>query len=170
MLTFIIWFSSFKILDIVTIQKETRQNIYDEIKFLAQSEARVILLYSTRREAQELLAAAEILNMTGKNYIWIVTQSVLGRGAGTAPGEFPPGMLGVHFNTTHEKLLEEIDRAVTVFGHGLELLVNNNNIINLNNNVSCNSSDNVPWKIGEILFKYVFFVCFAGFYCFNRCL
>lgn len=144
---------SFKILDIVTIQKETRQSIYDEIKFLTQSEARVMLLYSTRREAQELLAAAEMLNMTGKNYIWIVTQSVLARGAGLAPGEFPPGMLGVHFNTTHEKLLEEIDRAVTVFGHGLELLVSNNNIIDLNNNVSCNASESVPWKIGEILFK-----------------
>ena len=58
------------------------------------SEARVILLYSTKTEAQEIIAAATSLNLTTKNYMWIVTQSVLGRGAGYAPGEFMPGMLG----------------------------------------------------------------------------
>lgn len=41
------------------------------------------------------MAAAETLKMTGKNYMWIVTQSVLGGGADYAPGEFPPGMLGL---------------------------------------------------------------------------
>ena len=147
----------------------------EELKPLSLSEARVILLYCTKREAQEILAAASHYNMTSKNYMWIVTQSVLGRGAGYAPGEFPSGMLGieivqigyrvgntdhhlhrsiyptgVHFNTTHEKLLEEIERAVTVFGHGLELLTNENNIINLNSNLNCNSSKNVKWQTGEL--------------------
>lgn len=58
------------------------------------SEARVMLLYSTKEEAQEIMAAADMLAMTGKNYMWIVTQSVLGGGADYAPGEFPFGMLG----------------------------------------------------------------------------
>ena len=62
---------------------------------------------------------------------------------------------GVHFNTTHEKLLEEIESAVTIFGHGLELLVNTNNesnVLNLNSAINCNSTDNIKWKTGEHLF------------------
>lgn len=90
----IVSFFRFTILDIVTIAKSHRYEIVDELKPLSLSEARVILLYSTKREAQEILAAAADLGMTNKNYMWIVTQSVLGRGVGASPGEFPPGMLG----------------------------------------------------------------------------
>jgi len=81
-------------LDILTVVKDNRQEIVEELKPLSLSEARVILLYSTKREAQEILAAARHLGMTNKNYMWIVTQSVLDRGSGYATGEFPPGMLG----------------------------------------------------------------------------
>lgn len=87
---------SFTILDILTVNKYYRDELVDELRPLSQSEARVIILYSTKREAQEILAAAADLGMTGKNYMWIVTQSVLGRATGIAPGEFPSGMLGRH--------------------------------------------------------------------------
>jgi len=87
----------FNILDIYTIKKKNRNEISKELQDLSVSEARVILLYSTKEEAQEIMAAAESLKMTGKNYMWIVTQSVLGGGADYAPGEFPPGMLGMNF-------------------------------------------------------------------------
>nr|XP_027196255.1 glutamate receptor ionotropic, NMDA 2B-like [Dermatophagoides pteronyssinus] len=146
---------SFTILDIITVQKTNREEIIEELRPLSFSEARVILLYSTKREAQDIFASADHLNMTTKNYMWIVTQSVLGPRAGYAPGEFPTGILGVHFNTTHEKLLEEIESAVTIFGHGLELLVNTNNesnVLNLNSAINCNSTDNIKWKTGEHLF------------------
>ncbi|CAG2120847.1 unnamed protein product, partial [Medioppia subpectinata] len=95
--------------------------------------------------------------MTGKNYMWIVTQSVLGGAADYAPGEFPPGMLGVHFNTTHQRLLDEIERAVTIFGHGLELFVNDAKNLNLSlsPNLSCNGSAETRWSRGDIFFKSV---------------
>lgn len=146
---------SFTILDILTVNKYYRDELVDELRPLSQSEARVIILYSTKREAQEILAAAADLGMTGKNYMWIVTQSVLGRATGIAPGEFPSGMLGIHFNTTHEKLLEELERAVTVFGYGLEMLVNDNKVLDLKSNVNCNSSENLKWNVGEMLFSYL---------------
>ena len=69
--------------------------IKEELLSLSLSEARVFLLYSTKEEAQEIMAAADMLAMTGKNYMWIVTQSVLGGGPDYAPGEFPFGMLGM---------------------------------------------------------------------------
>lgn len=44
---------------------------------------------------------ANILKLTGKNYIWIATQSVVGTASENyAPGEFPPGMLGTKRNST----------------------------------------------------------------------
>ncbi|RWS31617.1 glutamate receptor ionotropic: NMDA 2B-like protein [Leptotrombidium deliense] len=124
-----------KILSYDKVNK-TRNDIVRELDNLAKSEARVMLLYCTKREAQEIMAAANQLNITGKNYMWIGTQSVVGIASEYyAPGEFPSGMLGqlvcfsrspplcvrIHFNTTHLRLLDEIERAVTIFGNGLEL-------------------------------------------------
>ena len=52
-----------------------------------------------------------------------------------------------------EKLLEELERAVTVFGYGLEMLVNDNKVLDLKSNVNCNSSENLKWNVGEMLFR-----------------
>lgn len=57
------------------------------------SEARVMLLYATREEAADILSAAGDLHLTGENFVWIVTQSVLGS-TQQQPNKFPVGMLG----------------------------------------------------------------------------
>lgn len=144
----------FDIIDILSIEKTSNRNDLLEImKPLSQSEARVFLVYSNKLEAQAIFSAASMLGMTSKNHMWIVTQSVLGKGAGAAPGEFPSGMLGVHFNTTDEKMLDELERGVTVFGHALELLVNNGTIMNLNSSLNCNATNDRKWEIGGRLFS-----------------
>lgn len=38
------------------------------------------------------------LGLTTKEYVWIATQPVIGADL-AAPLDFPPGMLGVHFDT-----------------------------------------------------------------------
>ena len=64
---------------------------------------------------------------------------------------------GVHFNTTHQRLLEEIERAVTIFGHGLELFVNDALSLNLSLSptLSCNGSAETRWTKGDVFFKLV---------------
>ena len=52
-----------------------------------------MLLYSTSKEAGPIMQAAHKLDLTGKNYVWIVTQSVIGENVGTR-NNFPVGMLG----------------------------------------------------------------------------
>ncbi|KAJ9588827.1 hypothetical protein L9F63_017865, partial [Diploptera punctata] len=59
---------------------------------LTNTEARIILLYSTRDEAREILAEATRLKLTGTNYLWLATQSVISNTM-EAPKEFPIGML-----------------------------------------------------------------------------
>lgn len=59
---------------------------------LINSESRVMLLYSTREEANNILRAAHELKITGENYVWVVTQSVIGN---LQPSHhFPVGMIG----------------------------------------------------------------------------
>lgn len=53
-----------------------------------------MLLYATREEAADILSAAGDLHLTGENFVWIVTQSVLG--SMQQPNKFPVGMLGTY--------------------------------------------------------------------------
>ncbi len=48
------------------------------------------IYFSYYREANKL-------GLTGKAYVWVVTQSVVASSLDPAPDEFPLGMLGVHF-------------------------------------------------------------------------
>lgn len=62
---------------------------------LVNSESRVMLLYSTREEAISILGAAHDYKITGENYVWVVTQSVIENLQ--TPSQFPIGMLGEFF-------------------------------------------------------------------------
>ena len=77
-----------KIVDSVTVENPKR-----DLGAIDRSEARVFLLYSTEKEAIEIFKVATELGLTGKNYVWIATQAVIGPKM-DAPDEFPVGMLG----------------------------------------------------------------------------
>ncbi|GIY38915.1 glutamate receptor ionotropic, NMDA 2B [Caerostris extrusa] len=147
----------FTIVKIVTLKGIERVEIRSEMEDLAESEARIILLFSSRQEAFEIMAAARDLGLTGKHYVWIAAQSVVGTQLDTPPGHFPPGMLGVYFNTTINRLFDELERAVTVFAHGLELFFNDhrNSNTNLLPNLTCNGTGQTRWNKGDLLFKYL---------------
>lgn len=73
---------------------------------LVDSESRVILLYSTREEAIKILSDAKNHKITGENYVWVVTQSVIGDAQ--APGEFPVGMLGEIYPLKSKRLRDRL--------------------------------------------------------------
>nr|CAD7259667.1 unnamed protein product [Timema shepardi] len=63
-----------------------------DLQELVNSESRVMLLYSTREEAIHILTAArDLFKITGENYVWVVTQSVIENLQ--TPYQFPVGML-----------------------------------------------------------------------------
>ena len=86
-----------------------------DLNVVSRSEARVFLLYSTHEEAIEIMSAAQKLGLTGKAYVWIVTQSVIGSNL-EAPKKFPIGMLGVHFKTDRETMVQQIHPAMSILG------------------------------------------------------
>ena len=86
-----LWLGRFKILGTVLVN-----NNASNLGGLLGTEARILLLYSTREEARSILKTAGQMGLTGDKYVWIVTQSVIGSTT-ESPPEFPVGMLGTLF-------------------------------------------------------------------------
>ena len=129
-----------------------------DLSGLTRSESRVFLLYSTKKEAIRIIKQANSLGLTKSNYIWIVTQAVIGSFL-SAPKEFPVGMLGVHFPTNSESMMKQIGPAMSVFGNALnelsekvDLTLSEKTSI-LQSNISCRSHGDVHWQQGKILFS-----------------
>lgn len=130
---------------------------------LVNSEARVMLLYSTKGEAIEILHAAEELKITGENYVWVVTQSVIENGQ--TPPQFPVGMLGVHFDTSSASLVNEIATAVKVYAYGVENYLSDPANVGrklTTNQLSCEEEGRGRWDYGETFFKYLRNVSIEG--------
>ncbi|XP_057321766.1 glutamate receptor ionotropic, NMDA 2B isoform X2 [Microplitis mediator] len=122
---------------------------------LVKSESRVMLLYATREEAIHILSAAADLKITGENYVWIVSQSVIENLQ--TPNQFPVGMLGVHFDTSSTSLINEISTAIKVYAYGVEDFVNDPSNLNhsLNTALSCESLGESRWSTGDRFFRYL---------------
>ncbi|XP_067128444.1 glutamate receptor ionotropic, NMDA 2B-like [Centruroides vittatus] len=148
----------FEIINIFTIKVENKPDseVYWELEPLAKSEARIILLYSTKDEAEKIMNAANEWKITGKNYLWIATQSIIGN-VGAFFKYLPPGMLGVYFNATQEILLDEIEKAIIIFAYGLNSFANDKNNARtiLSSNLNCNASGESKWNKGSYFFKYL---------------
>lgn len=84
----------FDVLDIVVLKHDTRSEIRNQLEIIADSEARIFLLFASRDQSREIMAAGRDLGITGKNYVWIASQSVVGPSLGTKPEGLPRGMLG----------------------------------------------------------------------------
>ncbi|XP_033610685.1 glutamate receptor ionotropic, NMDA 2B isoform X5 [Cryptotermes secundus] len=122
---------------------------------LVNSESRVMLLYSTREEAIHILKAARDYKITGENYVWVVTQSVIENRQ--IPYAFPVGMLGVHFDTSSGSVVNEITTAIKVYAYGVEDFVNDpsNANLSLNTQLSCEGIGDSRWKTGDRFFRYL---------------
>lgn len=118
---------------------------------LVNSEARVMLLYCTKSEAIDILAAAEELKITGENYVWVVTQSVIENTQ--AHPQFPVGMLGVHFDTSSASLINEIATGLKVYALGVQSFLadpmNNGRKLNTQH-LSCEVEGKSRWDNGEM--------------------
>ncbi|XP_046474039.1 glutamate receptor ionotropic, NMDA 2B isoform X1 [Neodiprion pinetum] len=127
----------------------------EDLSELVNSESRVILLYSTRDEAIQILKEARRRKITGENYVWVVTQSVI-ENLQTSQ-HFPAGMLGVHFDTSSTSLVNEIATAIRVFAYGVEDFVSDpiNANRSLKTHLSCEGNGDSRWNTGDTFFRYL---------------
>ncbi|ODN03704.1 Glutamate receptor ionotropic, NMDA 2B, partial [Orchesella cincta] len=155
----IVFDSSFKfeILTSILVHSET------DLLPLVDSGARIVLLYCTKEEAIWIMKAATTYGLTGAEYNWIVTQSVVGDNLKVPyyPNmyqQLPVGMIAIRFNTTLDSLKEEIGNALGVFVNGaldFRRHANNNGIsLTPNQNASCEGiGDQVRWSEGERFYR-----------------
>lgn len=86
-------------MDIVTLKSETRYDITNELEAIADSEARIFLLFATKEQSFQIMEAAKDLGLTGKHYVWIASQSVVGAVHDSKFIYLPRGMLGKYILT-----------------------------------------------------------------------
>ena len=81
--------------NVQAVFKVTDTNGWD-MKQLAESEVRIIILYCTQNEASQILQSAQKSNLTSNKYLWLVTQSVIGDPFDRSVNRraLPVGMLG----------------------------------------------------------------------------
>ena len=78
------------------IQVEAKVTSREDLRNLELSETRILLLYSTKPEARQIMEWAKEAGLTGDSYVWVTTQSVIGESK-EASSDFPAGMLGRFF-------------------------------------------------------------------------
>nr|XP_042903924.1 glutamate receptor ionotropic, NMDA 2B-like [Parasteatoda tepidariorum] len=147
----------FDILNIVTLKSEHREGYVSELEDVADSEARIFLLFATREEAGEIMLAAKDLGITGKNYVWIASQSVVGTEIEVKKDQFPTGMLGIYINVTMERCYLEMERAVNIFAYGLESFYQSPRDANVSlfPDLSCNGNEQPRWNRGDVIFRHM---------------
>lgn len=103
----------------VTIDSKDAADIESKLRELSEGDARIILLYATFMDAQQIFPVAKRLGLTGRGYLWLVTQSVIAN-VKTPSDVFPVGTLGIHFDTSTSykreptALVRAIENAVDV--------------------------------------------------------
>ena len=75
------------------IQLEVKVSTREDLRALEESETRILLLYATRPEGENIMRWAKEAGLTSKSYIWVATQSVIGESRDASP-DLPAGMLG----------------------------------------------------------------------------
>ena len=113
--------------NIQAVFKVTEANGWD-LKHLAASEVRIIILYCTQSEASMILEAAEKFGLTSNKYLWLVTQSVIGVSGDRSVNRrsLPVGMLGIHFEVDMMKVLQPfVSLGLRTLFHAVDTILHN---------------------------------------------
>ena len=68
----------YTILDVFVFKTRSKEDVKNELRELAKSESRVYLLYCSKNHAKTILEEAAALELTKRNYVWIVSESIVG--------------------------------------------------------------------------------------------
>ncbi|CAG0885260.1 unnamed protein product [Darwinula stevensoni] len=145
----LITYPKMKILGEIRVGEDVEKDL-----IMVPVETRILLLYCTRREAGRILEAASGLGLTGRSYLWIVTQSVVGNTLGAITG-LVPGMIAIHFDTTDASLGRAIVQSLQVFAKGLDLLAGSTDPSWVVPHLSCEAQDHISWPYGTHFYRHL---------------
>ena len=95
-----IWYYFFYSFRIQLEAKVRKDKEREDLRKVKESETRILLLYATKPEGENIMKYAKEAGLTSKSYIWVATQSVIGEadrsGERMASTDLPAGMLGTY--------------------------------------------------------------------------
>lgn len=124
-------------------------------------ENRVFLLHANSHEAKDIMEVAEELELTGKDYIWIMTSFSVGilRNP-NAPSVYPLGSLGITYSTIaqddyeNEMLENAIKTSVRLWVETLKEIYTYRNQYKISPNFSCQSQQTLQqWRDGGFFYQ-----------------
>ncbi|KYM97879.1 Glutamate [NMDA] receptor subunit 1 [Cyphomyrmex costatus] len=120
-------------------------NFEEQLREMKSAQARVCLMYASKKDAEVIFNDAANLNMTGAGYVWIVTEQAL-----DAPNA-PDGLLGLKLiNATQEK--SHITDSLYVLVSALRAMNQTEKITEAPKD--CSDSGSI-WETGKSLFQYI---------------
>ncbi|XP_014240013.1 glutamate [NMDA] receptor subunit 1 [Cimex lectularius] len=120
-------------------------NFTSHLLEMKYAQARVYLLYASKRDAKTIFRDAAFLNMTEGGYVWIVTEQVL------ETSNVPVGTLGLKLvHATNEKA--HIQDSIYVLASALRDMNQTRNITEAPKD--CDNSGSI-WETGKTLFEFI---------------
>ncbi|CAI4222997.1 unnamed protein product [Auanema sp. JU1783] len=149
----------FEIMFHCNIQVTNKTDLVTKLQDLKQSQAKIILLYSTAAKARTIFEQAIPIGLTTDKYLWIGTQSVKGTQT-SVTGEYQAGMLSVNFHTVSNAMFAPRDDVIPLviqlapklFGAALQQ-VPMNQTYSIRSNSSCRRGENSRWSDGKHIHK-----------------
>ncbi|XP_076458545.1 uncharacterized protein LOC143292240 [Babylonia areolata] len=150
----------FKILSEIRLRNGTdKEKIQSQLKEDIDPDTRIILLHSSSREANTILDVAEKMQLTGREYVWILTAAALGdKSAGdVASRSLPMGLFGVTYDKGVEHMAPVIQRGTRVWLQALQDMQRDGRAAGWNwqTRLSCHDGQLRKWTGGDLLFEYL---------------
>ncbi|KAK7082411.1 Glutamate receptor ionotropic, NMDA 1, partial [Halocaridina rubra] len=118
----------------------------DKLKEMREASARVFLLYANKEDAGTIFHDASYMNMTGKGYVWVVTEQAL------SAQYVPPGTIGLKLvNASDEDA--HITDSLFVLAKALKRLKEEQNTTEPPPK-DCDNTG-TTWETGKKLFQYI---------------
>ncbi|XP_012528577.2 glutamate [NMDA] receptor subunit 1 [Monomorium pharaonis] len=120
-------------------------NFEEQLRDMKGAQARVYLMYASKKDAEVIFNDAANLNMTGAGYVWIVTEQALDA------SNAPDGLLGLKLiNATQEN--SHITDSLYVLVSALRAMNQTEKITEAPKD--CSDSGSI-WETGKSLFQYI---------------
>ncbi|KAK8745538.1 hypothetical protein OTU49_000250 [Cherax quadricarinatus] len=118
----------------------------DKLKEMREASARVILLYANKEDAGTIFHDASYMNMTGRGYVWVVTEQAL------SANHVPAGAIGLKLvNASDENA--HITDSLYILAMAIKKLREDHNTTEKPPQ-DCNNTG-TSWETGKMLFQYI---------------
>ncbi|XP_064639795.1 glutamate receptor ionotropic, NMDA 2B-like isoform X2 [Lineus longissimus] len=164
-----------EILEVVTLMNTDPSNIKKNLMKIKASDTRIISMFASHDEADKIFVVATELGLTTKEYMWIVTKSVVAVTADKETDEdcsagdttdikeyqgqqthYPLGILGISFGTSLCVGMKMAELAGEVFTRGVALYTKDFDFdpsAEFGPNITCNMTAIKPWQNGRVLYE-----------------